>query len=103
MEDDWATLRGRPKRDDPIRSLSEDEPEPVRYQTLLEDEPLKWATLLRDWGELPTFHKGATVEVIERRDGEYCVVDIDGESTWVPESFLRLHRTEEEADMFSGV
>lgn len=36
LEDDWATLRGRPKRTDPIRTFTEDET--ARYERLLEDE-----------------------------------------------------------------
>jgi hypothetical protein len=36
LEDDWATLRGRPERSDPIKTFTEDET--ARYDRLLEDD-----------------------------------------------------------------
>jgi len=38
MEDDWNTLRGRPKREDPVRTFSEDET--ARYHRLLDEDIL---------------------------------------------------------------
>jgi len=36
LEDDWATLRGRPERTDPVRTFTEDET--ARYDRLVEED-----------------------------------------------------------------